>query len=299
MKTLQKYFDPEVLANITPLSLRAKTVIEGLLAGAHRTNSYGHSIEFAQHREYSFGDDLRSVDWKVFARSDKYYVKQYEDETTLECYLVLDQSESMRYRGTAAHLTKLEYAQLIMCSLAFLVLQQQDRVGLATFSDGIDDWLPVAGSMHALDTIIATLESYRHGKRTSIQNSMASVLERIPRKSLVILISDLLDDAEATEQALRAAKFAGHDCLVIGVLDEDEVSLPLDDLCQLEDLESGAQVLVDPTLIAAAYHKEMQADRDRVNAICGSADIGFFDLRTRDNLGESLSTILQSRRWSP
>ena len=299
MRTLPKYFDPEVLANIAQLNLRAKTVIDGLLAGAHRTNSYGHSIEFAQHREYSFGDDLRSVDWKVFARSDKYYVKQYEDETTLECYLLLDHSESMNYRGAAAHLSKLEYAQLIMCSLAYLVLQQQDRIGAATFSAGVDDWLPITGSMHALDMLFTTLESGRRGKGTSIRKSMSSALERIPRKSLLIVISDLLDDTAETEQALRAAKFAGHDCIVIGVLDSDELSLPMDEICQLTDLESGARVLVDPTLIAAAYRKEMQADRDALSAMCGSADVGFYDLRTQDNLGESLSTILRTRRWSP
>ncbi len=294
--TSQKYFDPETLAKLSTLQLRAGVLIEGLLAGAHRSPLHGHSIEFAQHREYTFGDDVRSVDWKVYARTDKFYVKQFEDETSLACYMLLDQSESMQYRGAGSPLSKLQYAQLIACSLAYLVVRQQDASGLVTFSNGVDDWLPASSSPSTFDEMVRILESGKSNKRTSIQESVEQAVARLPRRSMIVLISDLLEQTSSVAKALRLAKFAGHDVMVIGVLDRDELDFPFDSPSRFEGLESAGDVFTDPLLIGGAYRDAMVQARRELKNCCGELNIDFFDIVTDVSLASHLPEILASRR---
>ena len=296
MSKSQKYFDPETLARIRPLGLRARTLVEGLVAGLHRSPLRGQSIEFAQHREYAAGDDVRQVDWKVYARSDRYYLKQYEDETSLTCYLLLDQSESMHYGGEEKRLCKLEYAQLIACSLAYLVLVQQDCVGLVTCSSGIDDWLPPSGSMNQLDDMIRVMEQGHSDKRTSLGAVVSGVVQRLHQRSLVIILSDFFDAMDQLLQSLKLVRHAGHDMMLIQILDRDETTMPFDQMTRFEGLEEMGDVLTDPMLIAGAYRKAMRLFQSQLNDACQQLRADYFCLLTDESLAAALPRILASRK---
>lgn len=304
MSRSQKYFDPETLARIGPLGLRARTLVEGLVAGQHRSPVRGHSIEFAQHREYVPGDDLRQVDWKVYARSDKYHLKQYEDETSLTCYLLVDHSQSMLYgqRGlqsdpsrSASGLSKLQYAQLIAFSLAYLVIEQRDFAALLTFSDGIDDWLPPSGSPAQFEDMISVMERASHHPKTDLANVLQQAGQRLARRGLVVLISDLLDDVQALLKSLRLLRLMGHDALLIHVLDRDEVEFPFDSMARFEGLEDQPQVLADPRLIAQAYRQAVKEFCQQLEVGCRQIDIDYFRVLTDESLAASLPGILAAR----
>ncbi len=309
MSKSQKYFDPETLARIGPLGLRARTLVEGLVAGQHRSPVRGHSIEFAQHREYVPGDDLRQVDWKVYARSDKYHLKQYEDETSLTCYLLVDHSQSMLYgqpslQSEAGHsqpshsangLSKLQYAQLIAFSLAYLAIEQRDYAALMTFSDRIDDWLPPSGSPAQFEDMISVMERASHHPKTDLANVLQQAGQRFARRGLVVLISDLLDDVQAVLQSLRLLRLMGHDALLIHVLDRDEVEFPFDSMARFEGLENQPHVVADPRLIAQAYRQAIKLFCQQLEVGCRQIDIDYFRVLTDESLAAALPGILASR----
>ena len=295
MNTSQKYFDPETLARIRPLGLRARTLVEGMVSGLHRSPLRGHSIEFAQHREYTAGDDLRQVDWKVYARSDKYYLKQYEDETTLTCYFLVDHSESMQYRGNPGGLSKLQYAQLVAFSLAYLVIEQQDHAALITFSESIDDWLPPSGSPSQFEDMVRVMEAAQTRHKTNLPQVIEQVTQRLNRRGLLVLISDMLDDVEGVLRAMKLLRYAGHDALLIHVLDRDEVDFPFDRMSRFEGLEGAAPLITDPMLIATAYRNAMAAFCRTLEVGCRQLDIDYFRVLTDESLAAALPRVLSSR----
>jgi uncharacterized protein (DUF58 family) len=292
----QKYFDPKTLARIRPLGLRARTLVEGLVSGLHRSPLRGHSIEFAQHREYVPGDDLRQVDWKIYARSDKYYLKQYEDETSLTCQLLVDHSQSMQYGSHKKEaLSKLQYAQLIAFSLAYLVIQQQDYAGLITFSEQIDEWLPPSSSPSQFEDMVRVMERAEHFKKTDLSHVMEQVTTRLGRRSLLVLISDMFDDPERILRSLKILRYAGHDGLLIHVLDRDEVDFPFDGMSRFEGLESTAPVITDPLMIRTAYCAAMANFCQKLEIGCRQMNIDYFRVLTDESLAVSLPHILASR----
>lgn len=311
MSKSQKYFDPETLARIGPLGLRARTLVEGLVSGLHRSPLRGHSIEFAQHREYVPGDDLRQVDWKIYARSDKYYLKQYEDETSLTCYLLVDHSESMLYGGSGLQaavaapatslgglppgLSKLQYAQLIAFSLAYLVIEQRDFAALMTFSETIDDWLPPSGSPAQFEDMVSVMERAVNHPKTNLAGVLEQAAQRLARRGLVVLISDLLDDAETLLKSLRLLRLSGHDALLIHVLDRDEVDFPFDTMSRFEGLEDLPHVVTDPRLIAHAYREAMADFCRQLEVGCRQLDIDYFRVLTDEPLSASLPRLLAAR----
>lgn len=295
MNASQKYFDPETLARIRPLGLRARTLVEGLVAGLHRSPLRGHSIEFAQHREYVPGDDLRQVDWKVYARSDRYYLKQYEDETNLVAYLLLDTSESMQYRGPASSLSKLEYAQLVAFSLAYLVITQQDSVGLATFSADVDRWLPPSGHAGQLDDVIHLMETAPTQQRTDLARVVELTSQRCTKPGVVVLISDLLDDQQKLLAALKRLRYQRHDVLLIHVLDESELSFPFDRSTRFEGLEGLPEIVTDPLMIGSAYRRAMIAFCREIEAGCEQIGVDYHRIATNESLASSLPPLLARR----
>lgn len=296
-----KYFDPETLARIRPLGMRARTVVEGLVAGMHRSPTRGHSIEFAQHREYVPGDDLRQVDWKVYARSDRFYLKQYEDETNLVAYFLLDQSESMRYgcadskTGGVPGLSKLEYAQLVACCLAYLTIAQQDSAGLITFSGGVDDWLPASSAPSRLEDMIRVMEAAEGTKRTNIADVLQAVAQRINKPSLMIIASDFFDDVEKILQTLKMIRFQGHDVIVLHVLHPDERNFPFDHMARFEGLEDAAFVMADPLMIAGAYRQAVKSFEQSLRIGCQQVNADYFALQTDESLALRLPEILAHR----
>ncbi len=296
MNESQKYFDPETLARIGPLGLRARALVEGLVAGLHRSPLRGHSIEFAQHREYTPGDDVRQIDWKVFARSDKVYVKQYEDETNLLCYLLLDTSQSMTFRGPVSPLSKLEYAQLIVACLTYLVITQQDSVAVGAFSAQLDAWLPPSSSPSQFDDMVHVLENSPSNPRTHLGEVIHQFTARVARPGIVIIVSDLLDDVQRLTSAWKLLRFQRHDVIVMQVLDAAELDFPFDRTTRFVGLEGLPEVVADARLVAAAYRTAMAQHCSGLQATCRELDIDYVQLRTNQSLAKVLPPILARRR---
>lgn len=298
MNASAKYFDPETLARIGPLGLRARALVEGLIAGMHRSPLKGRSIEFAQHREYTPGDDTRQVDWKVYARSDKIYLKQFEDETNLQCTILLDISESMAYRGPSSPLSKLEYAQLITASFGYLVLSQQDAIGLATFKRDIETWLMPSASPTRWDDMLHALESTEgppSHERSDIAQALTLLAARLKRRGLVVLVSDLLNDAEKTLAALKLLKFQRHDVLIVHVLDRTEVDFKFDRATRFIGLEGYPSIAADPRFVGGAYRKAMQQFIDTLRSGCEQMGMDYHLLVTDESLATALSHLLARR----
>ncbi|MEZ6057494.1 MAG: DUF58 domain-containing protein [Planctomycetaceae bacterium] len=248
--------DPQVLAAITGLELRARTIVDGHLAGLHRSPRKGFSVEFAEHREYAPGDDLRYLDWKVYGKRDRYYLKQFEEETNLCCHLIVDASESMAYRSAGAALSKWDYASCLAASLAWIILKQQDAVGLVTVDDEIRQLLRPSGQATHLKQILASLEQTIPSRPSSLGTLLHQLAERLPRRGVVILISDLFDDLEAMMQGFKHLKFQGHDVAVLQVIDPAEVSFPFAEPTEFEGLEKSGLAAIDPRSIGDAYRAE-------------------------------------------
>ncbi len=220
-----RFLDPGVIARLGTMELKARTVVEGFLSGLHRSPYKGFSVEFAEYRQYLPGDDLSTLDWKVYARTDRHYVKKFEEETNLECHLLLDQSASMAYRG-AAPMSKLEYGSVLAASLAYLMNRQRDATGLISFDEQIRVRLPAAARSGHLHALLVALERIQPGKRSNVGRPLHQLAEALQKRSLVVLISDLLDDPEPVIKGLRHLKFRGTEVVVFQVLDPNELTFP-------------------------------------------------------------------------
>ena len=290
--------DPRILAKIRGLRLRARHIVEGYIAGRHRSPQPGFSIEFSEHREYAPGDDLRYVDWKVFGRSDKIYLKQFEDETNLLCYLVLDVSQSMTYVGPSAALSKLEYAQSIAAALAWLVLQQQDAVGLATFDDQIRALVRPGSSPSQLEQIITVLESTTPGKTTAAGKNFHDLAQRLTKRGVVIILSDFFDDLPSVAAGLKHLRHRKHDVVLLQLLDPAELEFPFDRLTEFQGLESLPVVQADSQRIRAAYLREIESFCHGLEMECRRQHIDYFLIRTDQALDGALTKVLSARQRS-
>jgi len=291
----QPFFAPQTLAKLQGLQLRARRIVEGYVAGMHRSPLHGHSIEFAEHREYAAGDDLRYVDWKVFARTDKYYVKQYEDETNLICYLGLDASASMLYRGPGAAMSKLEYAQCLAAALAWLVLQQQDAVALITFDDQVRGSVPPSNNAAHLKHLLHVLESVQPAAATRAGAVFHEMAEQFPKRGVVVVISDLLDDVVSLAAGLRHLRHQRHDVVLFQVLDPAELEFPFRQPFRFRGLELGKNVITDPGPLRRAYLAELHKHLDAVQFCCREREIDYRLIRTDQPFDVVLSSLLASR----
>jgi uncharacterized protein (DUF58 family) len=293
MATSPKFSDPEVLARIAGLALRARQVVEGTISGLHRSPFHGFNVEFAEYREYSPGDDLRRLDWRVLGRTDRFFVKQYEEESNLRATLVLDCSASMRY-GSGA-LTKFEYAGVAAASLATLLVEQQDPVGLALFDRQTGEVLPPAATQAQLARVIGLLEQAKPDRETDLGSVLQVLCEKIKKRGMTIIVSDLLTDLDSFYDGLRRLQYRGHEVLVIHVLDPDEIDLPFNDLIMFRDIEGSEELLAEPWAFRKAYQAAMQEFIDGVRRGCGDRGIDYLSLRTDQPLAEVLSHYLHAR----
>ncbi len=292
------FIDPQTLAKIQGLRLRARHIVEGYVAGLHRSPYHGFSIEFAEHREYAPGDDLRYVDWKVFGKSDKFYLKQYEDETNLLCYLALDISESMSYRGPGAALSKLEYAQCVAAALAWLVLRQQDAIGLATFDDQIRALVRPAGNPSHLEQLLAVMESVRGGAKTAAGPIFHELAQRLTKRGVVIVLSDFFDELSSLAAGLKHFRHRKHDVVLLHVLDPAELEFPFRGPTEFKGLEGLPEVAADPQVIRQAYLREINVFRESLEKECRQQHIDYFLLRTDQPLDAALTRVFASRERS-
>ncbi|MGI9457841.1 MAG: DUF58 domain-containing protein [Aeoliella sp.] len=290
------YLDPEVLAKLQGLRLRAARIVEGYVSGLHRSPYQGFSVEFAEHREYAQGDDLRYVDWKVFGKTDKVYLKQYEEETNLIAYLVLDTSESMRYQSEGAPLSKLEYAQCAAASLAHLVIHQQDSVGLTTFDDQVRQLVRPSSSATHLKQLLQVMEESEPIRKTRTGPIFHELAERLTRRGIVFILSDLFDDADEMLAGLKHFKHRRHDVVVMQVLDPAELDFPFQHATLFHGMEQMGDLLVEPAQLRRAYKNEIESFTAKVRTGCLSQQADYLQVRTDMPLDTVLTTYLAKRR---
>ncbi|MGB1070858.1 MAG: DUF58 domain-containing protein [Planctomycetota bacterium] len=252
----QSLLDPAILARVSGLVVRARMIVEGSITGLHRSPFHGSSVEFAEHREYVPGDDIRHIDWKVFGRSDRFYIKQFEEETNLRVQLVLDASESMNY-GSGA-MTKLDYARTLAASLAYLILGQQDAVGTLVFDEKIRAEAPISQSRSHLQDMVSVLAQESGKDATDIGEVLGRVSDRLKRRCLIILLTDLFDEPDKILHGLRRLRHAGHDVLVLHVMDPDELEFPFTRMTMFEGMEGMQDQLADPEAVREAYLAEVR-----------------------------------------
>lgn len=286
--------DPQILAKIERLEVRARLVVEGFLSGMHRSPFKGSSLEFAQHREYAPGDDVRFLDWKLFAKTNDYFVQEFEEETNLRCYLFVDQSESMGYAHDGG-MSKFEYAATAASSLAYMLQQQSDAVGLALFDEGVVQQIPASNTRGALVQILHQLESAKPAQKTTIGKTLIELASQLRGRSIVCLFSDLFDEIDAFEQGLRALASRGHDVVVFHVLDRDEVEFPFERMTMFEGLESLPQLLADPRGLRDAYLQEVEQFQESVRKSCARNRVDYVRLIDNEPLDVALSSFLAAR----
>jgi uncharacterized protein (DUF58 family) len=284
---------PEAIKRISRLEIRARHVVEGFLAGMHRSPYFGQSVEFLQHREYVTGDDLRHVDWKVWARQDRYYVKQFEEETNLRSTLLVDVSKSMAYgKGP---LNKYEYACTLACSLAYLILRQQDAVGCIAFDEKIRTTVPTRTKSNHIFAIVDALAVHEPRDKTDMLGILRSVAEAAPRRGMVVLVSDLLADRPGLFKGLRMLRQRGHDVLVFHILDDDELDFTFSGPTRFEGLESLDFLNCNPRALREGYLAALQAYLDEVRHQCARSSVDYTLIRTSDALDAALASFLSKR----
>lgn len=296
MENFRKYLDPQTLAKLQGLELRARSIVEGYVAGAHRSPLHGFSVEFAEHREYVPGDDLRYVDWKAYGKTDRVYLKQYEEETNLVCYLLLDVSESMTYRSEDAALSKLDYARCVAASLAYLVLQQQDGVGLTTFDAEVRALIRPSTHPTHLGAMLHALEAPPTTAKTSLGPIFHDLAERFKKRGVVVILSDLFDDVASLIAGLKHLRHRRHEVILFHVIDPAEEDFPFRNLTLFKGLEGLPAELVDPQALRKAYVQEFEHFVREVKNGCHARQIDYVPLRTDRPLDLALSTYLAARR---
>jgi uncharacterized protein (DUF58 family) len=254
--TTTRFLDPVVLARIGNLELLARTVVDGFINGLHHSPYFGLSVDFAEHRPYLPGDDIRRVDWRVFGRTDRFYVKEFEADTNANFVVLFDVSESMRY-GSDGAVTKLDYGRFLAACLTYFSRLQRDRVGIVTFADRIVDFVP-ASAKH-LDIVLHTIDRIRPAGAGALEEPLLRIAEAIRRRSILVLISDLYEDPDVVTRALSRLRARGHDVIVFHVLDPAEVSFPFEEAAPFEDLETGERMPIVPETLREEYRAQMAA----------------------------------------
>ncbi len=293
MPDSKKYLHPEAIKRISRLELRARHIVEGFLSGMHRSPYFGQSVEFLQHREYVAGDDLRHVDWKVWARQDRLYVKQFEEDTNLRCTLLVDVSASMSYGNGA--LNKYEYAATIAASLTYLVLKQQDAVGCVAFDERVRAKVPARTKRNHLLSVIDALAVTEPRDKTEMYSIFHNVAESYPRRGMMVVISDLLADPQATLRGLRLLRQRGHDVLVFHVLDDDELEFPFTGPTRFDGLETVDFLNCNPRALREGYLEALNQFLEQVRRGCAGHVIDYALIRTSDPLDAALASYLCSR----
>jgi len=287
------YLRPDAVARISRLELRARYVVEGFLSGMHRSPYFGQSVEFLQHREYALGDDLRHVDWKVWGRQDRFYVKQFEEDTNMRCTLLVDSSSSMQYGS--GPLTKFDYAATVASSLAYLLLRQQDAVGCLVYDTKTRVAVPQRTKRNHLDSIVQTLQNVAPEDETDIYDVLRNTAESYPRRGLVVLISDLLVDREQLFKGLRLLRSRGHDVIVLHVMDNDELEFPFTGPTRFEGLEVPDHLRCNPRALREGYLEALEAFLDEVRRGCSTNQVDYALLSTSESLGGALAALLATR----
>jgi uncharacterized protein (DUF58 family) len=294
-QTSLQYLDPLALSKLRGLDLIAKLVVEGFITGLHKSPYHGFSVEFAEHRQYMPGDPFKHVDWKLYAKSDRFYVKTYEQETNLRAHVLLDVSASMGY-ASENRISKFQYASFLSAALSRLMLMQQDAVGMLLFRDRVESLIPARATPGHLKILLAELERARPGSTTAMAEALHEMAERIQRRGLVILLSDLLDDPERVMAALKHFRYKNHEVVVFHVLDPHEIEFPFREETGFVDLETGEELMTHPWEVAAEYRRRFEAWSETYKRQCLENRIEYERLSTDTPYDVALLRYLEKRR---
>ncbi len=291
----RRYLEPKVLAKISGLELRARLIVEGFFSGMHHSPRHGVSVEFADHRSYTQGDDLRHIDWKVFGKTDKYYIKEYEQETNLNLVLAVDQSESMNYRSSGAPMSKHDYTASLAAAVAYLTIQQQDAVGLALFDEHLTSFLRPSSNAQQWKILVQELAGATGPAKTAMHRVLDELAERLARRTLIILISDLFDDADAILKGFKHLRYRHHELIVWNVWDHAELTLPMTGPTMFDGLEGMGRLLTDPRSLRMRYLEEVERHQARLRTGCGHMQVDYTAFDTSAPLDSALSGYLATR----
>jgi len=290
----RQYLQPHVVSRLSNMELRARLVVEGFITGLHRSPYHGFSVEFAEHRPYMPGDEIRHIDWKIYGKTDRYYIKQYEEETNLKAYLILDTSASMAFASQGS-LSKLEYSAYLAAALAYMMIKQQDAVGLTLFDESITSYLPPHATKAYLRQILVSLQSMRASGKTGAGAALHQVAERIRRRGLVVIISDLLDDPGEVLTALKHFRHKKNEVIVMQVLDPLERTFRFGGDAQFEDMETAERLTTQPWQVERAYRRQMTEFLERYKRQCRENYIDYVLLDTHTPFDVALVEYLSKR----
>jgi uncharacterized protein (DUF58 family) len=290
----RRYLQPHVVSKLANMELRARLVVEGFITGLHKSPYHGFSVEFAEHRQYMPGDEIRHLDWKIYGKTGRYYIKQYEEETNLKSYIVLDASRSMAY-ASEGQMPKIEYASFLVAALSYMMVKQQDAVGLTVFDEGITTYLPPHASRAYLRQILVTLQRLKAGNRTGAGKALHQVADRIRRRGLVIVVSDLLDDPDEIIGALKHFRHKKNEVIVMHVLDPLERTFAFTGDATFLDMETADEVITQPWHVRKAYQKSMGAFLERFKRECRENYVDYVLLDTRTPYDVALVEYLSKR----
>jgi uncharacterized protein (DUF58 family) len=293
---IRAFLNPAQMARLNRLALESRYVVEGNLAGRHRSAQKGASTEFADHRAYLPGDDLKRVDWKVLGRTEKYYIRRYQDETNLRVHLLVDRSGSMDYSGAPGRPTKFHYASTLAAAIGYVVLKARDSVGLHIFGERLDADLPCKNDFNSLNHALTVLQQTQPGEKTDGAAVMHRVAESIRRRALVVILSDLLDDPDGIIKAIAHFRGNHHDVIVFHVLDPVELDLPLKRGAEFRDLETGERLVADPRALADAYQAAFGAFLDTYRQACAELKADYRLCRTDEPADTFVRAYLEERR---
>ena len=296
MGSSKKYLNPAVLSSIDNMALRAKLVVEGYLVGKHKSPYHGFSVEFAEHRTYGQGDEIKHIDWKLYGKTDRHYVKRFEEETNLRSYILLDISKSMSFKSK--NISKLKYGESLTAALTHLMINQKDAVGLILFDNAIREYITPKTSKSHKNVIFNSLSKCKAGKNTNIQLILDSMAERIKKSGLVILISDLLDDPKNVMKGLNHFRHNKQEVIVFHLLDKQEFNFTFNERTKFSDMETGETITTDPWHIQSSYQDKIKLFIDKFKRECGNQKIDYVPIYTDQNFDLALSEYIRKRHKS-
>ena len=290
-----RFLDPELLARVGSLELLARAVVEGFMSGLHRSPYTGFSTEFTEYRQYNPGDDLRYLDWRLLARTDRYFIKKYRADTNTQCHILIDTSASMNY-AHASSVTKLQYAQFLAASLAYLLNRQQDAVGLVAFADKVHTHVPARNRTGHMRTIFGHLSMLEAGGETRLADSLHQLAEILTRRGIVVIVSDFYDQTDRLQEAFQHLRFKGHDLVAFHVLDQNELDFDFTDpVLLLEDAETQEQMPVLPDVVMSGYRERMRQHVEGMRRCAAANNVDYEMLTTKQPLDFALFSFLSRR----
>lgn len=294
VRDFKNFLDPAFISKLNSLELKARMVVEGFMVGLHKSPYHGFSVEFSEHRAYMQGDNLKDVDWKVFGKTEKYFIKQYEEETNLRSYIFLDTSNSMSY-GSGNNISKLDYSLTLTAALSYLMIHQQDAVGLTLYAEKINKFLPPKSSRAYLQEILKNLAGITPSEKTNTAESLSEGAEKLKRRGLVVIISDFFDDINSVLKALKHFSYKKNEVIVFQILDPMERSFSFGKDAIFKDLETSDELTTQPYQIQKAYRQAMKEFTNRIKSECLNSNIDYNLIETSDPYDKALFRYIQKR----